>query len=40
LTFKDIITRSAKMQGCCRRAKTANSAIPVLIEGESGSARS
>jgi DNA-binding NtrC family response regulator len=37
LTFKDIITRSAKMQGVLRAAqKTANSAIPVLIEGESG----
>jgi DNA-binding NtrC family response regulator len=37
LTFKDIITRSAKMQGVLHAAhKTANSAIPVLIEGESG----
>jgi DNA-binding NtrC family response regulator len=37
LTFKDIITRSAKMAGVLRAAqKTANSAIPVLIEGESG----
>ncbi len=37
LTFKDIVTRSAKMQGVLQAAqKTANSAIPVLIEGESG----
>ena len=34
LSFKDIITRSAKMQGVLRAAqKTANSAIPVLVEG-------
>jgi DNA-binding NtrC family response regulator len=37
LTFKDIITRSARMQGVLHAAqKTVNSAIPVLIEGESG----
>jgi DNA-binding NtrC family response regulator len=37
LTFKDIITRSQRMQTVLRAAqKTANSAIPVLIEGESG----
>src|SRR6202163_3762200 len=37
LTFKDIITRSARMQVVLRAAqKTVNSAIPVLIEGESG----
>jgi DNA-binding NtrC family response regulator len=37
LTFKDIITRSAAMQAVLRTAeKAANSAIPVLIEGESG----
>jgi DNA-binding NtrC family response regulator len=37
LTFKDIITRSARMQAVLRAAqKTVNSAIPVLIEGESG----
>jgi DNA-binding NtrC family response regulator len=37
LTFKDIITRSAAMLGVLRMAeKAANSAIPVLIEGESG----
>src|SRR5579864_9236882 len=37
LTFRDIITRSPKMQAVLRAAeKTANSAIPVLIEGESG----
>jgi DNA-binding NtrC family response regulator len=37
LTFRDIITRSPKMLAVLRAAeKTANSAIPVLIEGESG----
>ncbi len=37
LTFKDIVTRSPAMQGILRNAeKTASSAIPVLIEGESG----
>src|SRR5580692_6287324 len=37
LTFRDIVTRSPKMQAVLRAAeKTANSAIPVLIEGESG----
>ena len=37
LTFKDIITRSASMQAVLRTAeKAATSAIPVLIEGESG----
>jgi len=37
LTFRDIVTRSAKMLAVLRAAeKTANSAIPVLIEGESG----
>src|SRR5216684_8585696 len=37
LTFKDIITRSARMQGVLHAAqKTVNSTIPVLIEGESG----
>jgi len=37
LTFKDIITRSAAMQAVLRTAeKAAASAIPVLIEGESG----
>jgi DNA-binding NtrC family response regulator len=37
LTFNDIITRSARMQGVLHAAqKTVNSAIPVLIEGESG----
>jgi DNA-binding NtrC family response regulator len=37
LTFRDILTRSPKMQAVLRAAeKTANSAIPVLIEGESG----
>ena len=37
LTFKDIITRSARMQAVLNAAqKTVNSAIPVLIEGESG----
>ncbi len=37
LTFKDIITRSAAMQTVLRTAeKAASSAIPVLIEGESG----
>jgi len=37
LTFRDIITRSPKMQAVLRAAeKTASSAIPVLIEGESG----
>jgi DNA-binding NtrC family response regulator len=37
LTFRDIITRSPRMQAVLRAAeKTVNSAIPVLIEGESG----
>ena len=37
LTFRDIITRSPKMLAVLRAAeKTARSAIPVLIEGESG----
>ena len=37
LTFKDIVTRSAAMQGVLRTSeKAAASAIPVLIEGESG----
>jgi len=37
LTFKDIITRSARMQDVLRSAeKAAASSIPVLIEGESG----
>ena len=37
LTFKDIITRNAGMQGVLRIAeKAAASQIPVLVEGESG----
>jgi len=37
LTFRDIITRSPKMHAVLRVAeKTTSSAIPVLIEGESG----
>jgi DNA-binding NtrC family response regulator len=37
LTFRDIVTRSARMQGVLRMAeKAAGSTIPVLIEGESG----
>ena len=37
LTFKDIITRNARLQGVLRQAqKAATSNIPVLIEGESG----
>jgi DNA-binding NtrC family response regulator len=37
LTFRDIVTRSDKMRSVLRTAeKTANSTIPVLIEGESG----
>jgi len=37
LTFKDIITRSPRMQALLKTAeKAAVSAIPVLIEGESG----
>src|SRR5690348_9970704 len=37
LTFSDIITRSETMSGVMRTAKkAADSAIPVLIEGESG----
>jgi DNA-binding NtrC family response regulator len=37
LTFRDIITRSPKLLGVLRAAeKAAASAIPVLIEGESG----
>src|SRR5688500_6983197 len=37
LNFRDIVTRSATMQGVLRTAeKAATSTIPVLIEGESG----
>src|SRR5262249_8667541 len=37
LTFSDVITRSEAMTGVLRTAqKAASSAIPVLIEGESG----
>jgi DNA-binding NtrC family response regulator len=37
LTFKDIVTRSPRMQAVLKTAeKAAASAIPVLIEGESG----
>ena len=37
LTFKDIVTRSPRMQAVLRTAeKAAASAIPVLIEGQSG----
>jgi DNA-binding NtrC family response regulator len=37
LTFKDVITRSPRMQAVLRQAeKAAGSAIPVLIEGQSG----
>jgi DNA-binding NtrC family response regulator len=37
LSFKDIITRSPRMQSVLRQAeKAADSAIPVLIEGRSG----
>src|ERR1044072_1884990 len=37
LTFRDIITRNARMQNVLRMAeKAAASLIPVLIEGESG----
>jgi DNA-binding NtrC family response regulator len=37
LSFKDIVTRSQRMHGVLRTAeKAAGSAIPVLIEGESG----
>ena len=37
LTFKDIVTRNAAMQAVLRSAeKATTSAIPVLIEGESG----
>jgi DNA-binding NtrC family response regulator len=37
LTFKDIVTRSARMHAVLRNAeKAAASSIPVLIEGESG----
>jgi DNA-binding NtrC family response regulator len=37
LTFKDIVTRSPKMLGLLRTAEKASaSAIPMLIEGESG----
>jgi DNA-binding NtrC family response regulator len=37
LTFKDIVTRSARMHGVLRIAdKAAASTIPVLIEGQSG----
>jgi len=37
LTFRDIITRSARMHAVIRTAeKAAGSAIPVLIEGQSG----
>ena len=41
LTFRDIITRSARMHAVIRTAeKAAGSIIPVLIEGQSASARS
>jgi DNA-binding NtrC family response regulator len=37
LTFSDIITRNERMRGMLRAAeKAASSAIPVLVEGESG----
>jgi len=37
LTFKDIVTRSARMQAVIRTAeKAAASTIPVLVEGQSG----
>jgi len=37
LTFKDIVTRSTRLQAVLRQAeKAAASAIPVLIEGQSG----
>src|SRR3989449_354069 len=37
LTFRDIITKSSRMQAVLRTAqKAAGSAIPVLIEGQSG----
>src|SRR5215475_14137533 len=37
LTFRDIVTRNARMQNVLRTAeKAAASAIPVLLEGESG----
>jgi DNA-binding NtrC family response regulator len=37
LTFKDIVTRSARMQAVIRTAeKAAGSTIPVLVEGQSG----
>ena len=37
LTFRDIVTRSARMHAVIRTAeKAAGSAIPVLIEGQSG----
>ncbi|MPZ56587.1 MAG: response regulator [Rhizobiales bacterium] len=37
LTFKDIITRNERMRGMLRAAeKAVGSAIPVLVEGESG----
>ena len=37
LSFKDIVTRSAKMRAVLQAAqKSAGSAIPVLVEGESG----
>jgi DNA-binding NtrC family response regulator len=37
LTFKDIVSRSARMRGVLHTAeKAASSSIPVLIEGESG----
>jgi DNA-binding NtrC family response regulator len=37
LTFRDVITRSPRMQAVLRQAeKAAGSAIPVLIEGQSG----
>jgi len=37
LTFRDIVTRSVRMQGVLRTAgKAATSAIPVLIAGQSG----
>ena len=37
LSFKDIVTRNARMQRCCARPRRPTaSLIPVLIEGESG----
>jgi DNA-binding NtrC family response regulator len=40
LTFRDIVTRSSRMQAVLKTAeKTATSTIPVLIEGESGAGK-